>query len=348
MSAEVGALREVLPQQPVGGLVRAALPWTGGIAEGDLYACVDLQARVLGHLSALIPGQRSPQLLGQGGDRARDRLTHRVGAMAGERGAVLHARFLAMTCHAGQVQQHGEPRRALHEGSDGRAAETQDEIAFPVSRHRAVGGFRRTLADHDLGREQALPSSARAHSRHTQRPPAPEASRQFAAQRTTALDEQRLVDGLVADGHGAVIRDVDRPLLSDWLRAPGAGPPPVLPPSVPTPLPRHGRTGNQGAAGSNDLTSQALLPIGAQGSVGRKLRGLGSTGRSLRVPWRRRRTVLQAAAAGGGVAPQFAGDCRGRSPDPAGNVLHGAALRSQERDLFAFRKREGAARQRLR
>src|SRR3954468_23320748 len=47
--AEVGALREVLAQQPVGVLVRPALPGAVGIAEVDLETSVDPQAGVLAH-----------------------------------------------------------------------------------------------------------------------------------------------------------------------------------------------------------------------------------------------------------------------------------------------------------
>jgi hypothetical protein len=39
--AEVGTFREILPQQAVGVLVRAALPWTVGVAEVDDQAGVD-------------------------------------------------------------------------------------------------------------------------------------------------------------------------------------------------------------------------------------------------------------------------------------------------------------------
>src|SRR5215212_5293307 len=70
--AEVGALRKVLTQQPVGVLIRAALPGAVGIAEVDLHASVDPQLRMLAQLRSLIPGQRASQLLRQGGDRARD------------------------------------------------------------------------------------------------------------------------------------------------------------------------------------------------------------------------------------------------------------------------------------
>ena len=45
--AQVSALREVLPQQPIGILVRAALPWAVRIAEVDLHASIDPQLRVL-------------------------------------------------------------------------------------------------------------------------------------------------------------------------------------------------------------------------------------------------------------------------------------------------------------
>src|SRR4051794_15517309 len=65
--AEVGALWKVLAQQPVGVLVRAALPGAVGIAEVDLKTGVDPELGVLGHFRSLIPGQRSSQLFGQGG-----------------------------------------------------------------------------------------------------------------------------------------------------------------------------------------------------------------------------------------------------------------------------------------
>jgi hypothetical protein len=79
MHAEVGSLGKVLAQQPVGILVRAALPGAVRIAEVDMDPGVDPQMGVLSHLRAL--GQRLPQVLGQGGDRARDGVADRFGAM---------------------------------------------------------------------------------------------------------------------------------------------------------------------------------------------------------------------------------------------------------------------------
>src|SRR6478672_10361550 len=55
----------------------------------------------------------------------------------------------------------------------------------------------------------------------------------------------------------------------------------------------------------------------------------------------------QETAPGGGVAPQLSRDRRGRSSKPACNRLHGAALRTQERDLLSLRKRKIPAGERL-
>ena len=49
---------------------------------------------------------------------------------------MLYARFLPVTYQARQVQQHGEPCRALNQGANGGAAETKNKVSLPVSRHR--------------------------------------------------------------------------------------------------------------------------------------------------------------------------------------------------------------------
>src|SRR5580693_8495087 len=66
------------------------------------------------------------------------------------------------------------------------------------------------------------------------------------------------------------------------------------------------------------------------------------------VPLRCRRTIREAAASGGGVAPQLSGDCRCHSPEPASDLLHGVALNAKERDLLPLRKREIPTTERLR
>ena len=54
--AQVGALGQVLAQQPVGVLAGAALPRTVGVAEVDLHAGLRRQIDVPGHLLALVVG----------------------------------------------------------------------------------------------------------------------------------------------------------------------------------------------------------------------------------------------------------------------------------------------------
>ena len=255
---------------------------------------------------------------------------------------------VAVARHARQVQQHREPRRALHQRADRRAAQSQDEIPLPVARHRPVGRLRRTLADHDLGRDEGLAASAGARPRHPQRPPGAQAGGQLAAQRAAALHEQRLVDGLVADAHRLIVREVERQAPGDLLRAPGPGPSPILPPSMPTALPGHGRAGN----GERRSERRPCRPVGPahrpQCRVGRKLRRLRATSGSLGMPLRRRRTILQAAASRGGIAPQLPRDRRGRPPEPAGDLPHGMALRAKKRDLLPLREREIPPGERLR
>ena len=73
---------------------------------------------VLGHLGALIPGQRPAQLLGQRDDRGGDRVADSLGAVPGQRRPVLGPRLCAVTFYPGQVQQHRESGRPLDERPD--------------------------------------------------------------------------------------------------------------------------------------------------------------------------------------------------------------------------------------
>src|SRR5215204_2259017 len=153
--AEVGAFREVLAQQAVGVLVGAALPGALRVAEVDGQPGVDAQLRVLGHLGALVPGQRATKLFWKGRDRGRDRVADGLGPVPGQRGTVMDP-GMAMALHAGQVQQHREAGAALDQRPDRRAAQPEDEIAFPVTRHGPIGGFGRALADQELRTDELL------------------------------------------------------------------------------------------------------------------------------------------------------------------------------------------------
>ena len=133
-----------------------------------------------------------------------------------------------MAVQSRQMQQHREARRALDERADRRTVQPQNEIALPVSRYCPVGRLGRTLADHDLRRDEALAALAHARPRRSQRPASSQARRQFTAQCPATLDEERLIDGFVADAHRLVIRKVDDQALGDLLRAPCFGPSSIL------------------------------------------------------------------------------------------------------------------------
>ena len=157
------------------------------------------------------------------------------------------------------------------------------------------------------GETKPLPRLLVACPRHPQRSSRSQAGRQLAAQCSSALNEECLIDGFMADAHRLVVREVERQATGDLLRAPCPGPSPVLPLAMPAPLPGHGGAGNGNAARRNDDAGQPFLHIGAQGRVERKLRRLRATGRSLGMPLGGRRAILQPAAAGGCVAPQLHG-----------------------------------------
>jgi hypothetical protein len=152
---------------------------------------------MLGHLRALIPGQRLAELLGQRRDRRGDGVPDGLGAMAGQRRAVVDPDPVAVSFHARQVQQHREPGGALDQGADRGAAQSEDEVALPVPRHGAVVGLGGTLADQDLWGGEVLASPTGAGLWHSQRAAGAQAGGQLAAQRPAALDIQRLVDRLV-------------------------------------------------------------------------------------------------------------------------------------------------------
>src|SRR5699024_12386461 len=75
-------------------------------------------------------------------------------------------------------------------------------------------------------------------SGNPQRPPGAQTRDQLALERAAPLDEQGLVDRLVAETHGLIIREIELESLGVLLRIPRQRPPPVLSTRLVQPLPR--------------------------------------------------------------------------------------------------------------
>jgi hypothetical protein len=209
-----------------------------------------------------------------------------------------------------------------------------------VTRNRTVIRLGRALADHDLGRYEALSALAHARPRRPQRPPGSQACGQFSPEGPSALDEECLIDGFVTDPHGFVIRKVYSQSPGDLLRTPCLAPSTSLSLSMTASAPGDHRARNNNAVRSRDRSGEPFLNIDAQGRVQRKLGDFRAPSRSLGVPLGCRCTIFQAAAARRGVAPELTGDGGGRPTKTASDLAPRKALNAKKRDLLTFRKRE--------
>ena len=143
-----------------------------------------------------------------------------------------------------------------------RAGRLTTPLRFPVAGDRAVGGFGRTFADHDIRCDMPLRLVTRPGSWFPQRPAGAQAGDQLPFQRAAPFDEQRLVDRLMADAHGLIIREIDPEPAGDLLRAPRHSPPPVLPVRLVQSLPRRRlRSGSDRAIGPADASGEPFLHV---------------------------------------------------------------------------------------
>ena len=162
-----------------------------------------------------------------------------------------------------------------------------------------------------------LPRRSAACPRHAQRPAGAQAGDELASQRATALDVERLVDGLVGDPHGLIIGEVDRSRfaicsgLHDFAHRRSARRP------WRRPIEAHGGPGDQLPVGPVDLTGEPVLHVVAEPVVADELRQLRAARSPLGVPLGGRRPVVHRAAARRRVAAQLPRDRR-RMPDPPG------------------------------
>ena len=174
--------------------------------------------------------------------------------------------------------------------ADRGAVKSDDEVAFPVSRNRAVLGG--PLADRDVGADKLLAATPAASPRHAQRPPGAQAGRQLAAQCPPPLDVQRLVDGLVRDPHRVIVGIRYPEPMGDLLRAPRCRPMSVLAAALTSTTPgadvwaRHGRP-----VLSHHRACEAVLHVAPQPIVRGQLGDLRALGTSGAVPLRSRRPI---------------------------------------------------------
>ena len=138
--------------------------------------------------------------------------------MTGKRGPVVDSLLLAVSWHAGKVQQHREPRGALNKGPDGGTLQSEDQVAFPVAWHCPVVGLGRSLGDHDLGVDELVAPPLGLGSGDSQRSPGSQTSHEFASESSSALHVERLVDGFVRDSHRLIMGEIDlEPVLRSAL-----------------------------------------------------------------------------------------------------------------------------------
>ncbi|GHG99804.1 hypothetical protein GCM10010961_35950 [Pseudodonghicola xiamenensis] len=84
----------------------------------------------------------------QAADRLCDGIPDGLGAVAGKGWPILDRLGRPVPLHARQVQEHGEAGRAFDQRADRRAAETENEVAFPMTRNGPITDLRRAVADH--------------------------------------------------------------------------------------------------------------------------------------------------------------------------------------------------------
>lgn len=189
----------------------------------------DREACVRRQLLAAVPRQRPAQLLGQLGDRLGEGSAHRDRPVAGEIGAVLRPRAHSPAGFTRQVDQHHEPRRPLNQCPDRGALQTDDQIPFPVPGNSTVGNFGGPFADQGVAGNMRPRALLRPCSGNAKRATGSQAGDEFALEGATALDVERLVDRLVADAHGLILRELGPEPAGDLLRAPPGRPCPIGP-----------------------------------------------------------------------------------------------------------------------
>jgi hypothetical protein len=139
------------------------LPRTLGIAEVDLHAGVDRELDVFGHLFALVPGDRSAQLRGQGQDPFGHRGADRLGAVT-----------------VREFEQDHVAAVTLDQRPDRGHLLSEDQVSFRMTRNRAISDLGGTFGDHHHVADPTLTNSTFGVGLGTaHRPPGPQARMQL-------------------------------------------------------------------------------------------------------------------------------------------------------------------------
>src|SRR6476661_3834331 len=108
----------------------------------------------------------------------------------------------------------------------------------------AIGDFGRAVTDEGFLGDMSPGLPFRPGSRYAQCAPRTKMQNKLAFERSTALDVESLVDRLVRDTHGLIIREIDFEPVGDLLRTPRCHPLTVAPvrlvPARPLRRPRAG------------------------------------------------------------------------------------------------------------
>ena len=97
-----------------------------------------------------------------------------------------------------------------------------------MARNGSVGDLGRSLADHDLRGDVRPCLLTCPGARNPQRPSGAQTGDEFSLERSAALDEEGLIDRLVADAHRLIVGEVHFQPRRDLLRAP-----PLYPSAIP-------------------------------------------------------------------------------------------------------------------
>jgi hypothetical protein len=173
-----------------------------------------------------------------------------------------------------------------------------------VTWHGSVVGFGWPLTDEDLIADEALTPCASARPRDAERTTGAEASGEFTPQRSSTLDEQRLVDRLMRDPHGRIIGEIELEPVGNLLGAPGRRPASVLASSVTPTDPPHIGTCQERPVEFADRARQGILHVLAECLVDGKLRQFRSPRTPICMPLGRQGTIVEIATARRGIPSQ--------------------------------------------